>query len=412
MAPAADFVSLESAELPFLDVLSREYSQDPWALIGRLRTEDPRQGRLLRSDRGVELIAYEPVGEVMGDKRLETIHSREYWEDRGAGPLAMDFLDSGHLLTFEPEHHLRVRRLMVKAFQASRIESQRAFFHELAHRLVDGFVDRCECDLVLDFTHRYSIELLCRLIGVPVEDIPQFEQATLDMVLLNAYPLEPVADQLEAALQRLWDYSAALVERRRTDPRQDFVTSLLPAFDEGKLSESEMIWGIANLLFAGHDTTRYQLASIARALIETGEWEATAASPERCPAIVEEGLRFWVVTPVQSRMVAVDDYVLDGVHLPRGTVLRINMFATTRDPDFFSHPHEFTIDAEHGKTVPFGQGVHKCVGHTLARIDMEIGVEVLTRRLTDVRIDGQVRFQPTTGSLWGPTSLPIAFSAR
>jgi cytochrome P450 len=399
---------LAEADLPFLDVMGPQFGEDPWATVAQLRTSPAGQQRLLRSDRGVELIGYEDIGEALADRRLRTLRS-DYWEEHGAGPMTLAFLDQGNLLYLPAEQHLRVRRHMVGAFPASRIERSREEFHEIANRLVDSFLSDGRCDLVWDFTHRYSIEILCRLIGVPAEDVPRFEQATLDLVLLNMRPFESVADRVEASLSTLWDYCVDLVARRRAQPLEDFVSSMLPAYSERTLSEDELIWGLANLLFAGHDTTRYQLASICRALIEAGDWDEVGRHPEWAPQVVEEGMRAFPVVLVLTRVVDAEDFVWDGVHLPPGTIVRLNLLAANRDPARFEHPDRFDLRRERRHTIPFGHGLHKCIGHALARADLEIGVEVLTARLRNARLDGEGTFRAVTGALWGPTSLPVAF---
>jgi cytochrome P450 len=404
----SSMTALAEAELPFLDVMGPEFSRNPWETVAQLRGAAGGSGRLLRSERGVEIIGYEDIVQTLGDRRLRTLHS-DYWADHGAGPMTLEFLEHGNLLYFPSEQHLRVRRLMVGAFSMSRIEQVRDEFQAIADRLIDGFVDRGRCDLVWDFTHRYSIEILCRMIGVPSEDVPRFEQATLDLVLLNRRPFEAVADRVESSLVTLWEYSAELVARRRDRQEDDFVSSLLPASTDGTLSEREMIWGLANLLFAGHDTTRYQLASLGRALIESDQWDEVGRRPELTPQVVEEGMRAFPVVLVLTRVVISDDFVFDGVHLPAGTIVRLNLLAGNRDPSRFEDAERFDVHRERKHTTPFGHGLHKCIGHALARADMEIGVQALTQRLSHPRIDGEIAFHPVTGALWGPTKLPIAF---
>ena len=190
MSVDSGITPLAEAELSYLDVMGAAFSADPWQTIEDLRAGG--SGRLLRSDRGVELISYEDIGEALKDRRLRTLQS-DYWAEHGAGPKTLEFLEHGNLLYFPPDQHLRVRRLMVGAFSASRVEEARREFSAIGDRLVERFIDAGRCDLVWDFTHRYSIEILCRLIEVPAEDVPQFEQATLDLVLLNMRPFENVA---------------------------------------------------------------------------------------------------------------------------------------------------------------------------------------------------------------------------
>lgn len=412
MTSTASAVPLDQVELPFLDIHGADWARDPWGTVRALREADPRGGRLARSSRGVEVLAYADYARLMGDRRLDTLHPT-HWQEQGAGPLTLDFLANGHLLTFEREKHLRVRRMMNTAFRISRIEEQRAWFAELAHALVDRVVDRGACDVIADVSHRYSIEILCRTIGVPAEDIARFEQATLDMVHLNANPFEPVSAVVEAALRTLWDYSVEIVARGRVEPREDFISGMIAAeASDAGLTEQEQVWAVANLLFAGHDTTRYQLAAAVYGLIASGAWAELAADPSLAPAAVEESIRMFPIVLLTSRVVATDDVVVDGVHMPVGTVLRMNWFAFNRDPERFVEPDRFDLRRDASASVPFGVGLHKCIGHALARADLEVALEVLATRLHEPELVGEIPFQPYTGSIGGPQALPIRFRAR
>jgi cytochrome P450 len=410
--PVINAIRLDRADLPFLDLRGEAWRRDPWAEARRVRASHRRGGKLARSDRGIEILGYEDFKAVMGDRRLEALHAT-HWEDQGAGPMTLEFLDNGHLLTFDPERHIRVRRIMTTAFRLSDIQNQQPWFRELAGGLIDEFAHRGQCDLVADFSHKYSIAIICRMIGVPPEDIPVFEHATLEMAHLNAFPLSPVAAPLEAALKTIWRYSEDIVARRRRGPQQDFISGMIAAQEtEGKLSEKETVWAVANLLFAGHDTTRYQLAAAVRALIDAGAWEELAADPALAPAAVEEAIRLFPVVHLTSRVVKPDDYVLDGVLLPRDTVLRANWFAFNRDPDRFPDPDRLDLHRDdYRDRVPFGIGVHKCLGHALARADIEIALQELTARLTEARVTGEVIVQPVTGGMGGPKNLPLSFRA-
>jgi cytochrome P450 len=408
-----DAVPLADADLPFLDLRSEAWAKNPWAEARRVREQDLRGGRLARSDRGIEVFGYADFTSIMGDKRLQTLHT-SHWEEQGAGPMTLDFVDNGHLLTFDTERHLRVRRIMTAAFRLSHIEQQRAWFHELARGLIETFVGRGSCDLVEEFSHRYSMSIICRMIGVPAEDIPAFERATIDMALMNAYPLQPVVPQLEAALKTIWDYSTEIVARRRAQPQEDFISGMIVAQEsEGKLTEHETVWAVANLLFAGHDTTRYQLAAAVRALIDAGAWEQLAAAPELSAVAVEETIRLFPVVQLTSRVVVADDVVVDGVHMPPNTILRCNWFAFNRDPERFPDPDRLDLHRDDIKgRVPFGIGVHKCLGHALARADIEVALEELSSHLTDMEIAGDVPLQPFTGAMGGPKALPVRFRRR
>jgi cytochrome P450 len=406
-------VPLEQAELPYLDLAGSSWAADPWAEVRRVRASDPRGGRLARSHRGIEILSYADFAWIMRDKRLQTLHT-SHWEEQGAGPMTLDFVDNGHLLTFDPERHLRVRRIMTAAFRLSHIEERRRWFHELAQNLIGDFADAGRCDLVGDFSHKYSIAIICRMIGVPPQDIPAFERATLDMALMNADPLRPVVPRLEAALTTIWEYSVEIVARRRAERQEDFISGMIAAQEsEGKLTEHETVWAVANLLFAGHDTTRYQLAAAVQALVDAGAWEDLASDPGLAPAAVEEAVRLCPVVLLTSRVVVGDDVVVDGVHMPPDTILRCNWFAFNRDPERFPAPDRLDLRRDDFKErIPFGSGVHKCLGHALARADIEVALEELSAHLTDVRIAGDVPLQPFTGAMGGPKALPLTFKRR
>jgi cytochrome P450 len=406
-------VPLAQADLPFIDLDGEDWLRDPWKVARELRAKDPRGGRLACSRRGLEVLDYELYQRISNDALLDSRHD-DSWADQGAGPLLLDFVDKGHLLTVAAERHLKIRRVMVRAFAISKVEQQRDWFTELANSLVDRFVDSGSCDVIQDFSHRYSIEILCHMIGVPSEDIPEFDRVTLEIALMHSYPLAPNVPRLESALQTLWDYVSDIVTRRRAAPEDDFISALIEAQEaEGRLSEPEMMWNIANLLFAGHDTTRYQLAATTMGIVRAGLWEELAQHPELVPAAIEEGIRMFPVVHVTYRVVRQAPYVVDSVEVPRGTILCLNWFAFNRDPRRFENPDTFDVHREgFAHRLPFGGGLHKCIGHVLARADLEAGLEVLTSRLTDVQIADDSPWHPYSGGMGGPTRMPMTFTAR
>ncbi|UGS34835.1 cytochrome P450 [Capillimicrobium parvum] len=402
--------TLERAELPFLDIRDPRYLEDPIPILRDLRA----QGVLARSERGVEVLSYELLASLLNDRRMATL-SWEHFNRKGAPPIVLEFLEQGLLLNMKRDRHDRVRRVMRQGFRPPDIAAMRPRLEGIAHRIADGWAGDGRCDLTLDFSHQYSIEALCTLIGVPAGDIPVFAKATLEIVHLLSVPFERTQYRLAAGLEGLRNYAEDLVAHRRALPADrrpgDFIDALIAAEDDDRLIGDELIWGIANLLFAGHDTTRYQMVSSLRGLIETGQWEDVADDPRLAGAVVEEGMRLYGVVNFLSREVQ-EDVELEGMLIPAGTVLCLNMLACGRDPERFDDPDRFDIHREPGRRVPFGHGLHKCLGDQLARLEMEIAVEVLTARLREPRLDGPIRMTPWTQGILGAEELPIAFTAR
>jgi cytochrome P450 len=405
-------VPLADADLPWLDVQSDDFLRDPLSAIEAARSE---RGRLARSERGVEILSYDLLEQIFNDKRFVPLPPEHYSEVIGG--VAFEFLHEGMTLNMEPSKHLRVRRAKARAFTGTRLDEVRPIAEGFCEELVDRFVDKGSCDVLHDFGHDFSIKVMAALLGVPQEDIPKFATATLDVALILAVPLAPYKDRLEKALITLRGYTEGLLRDRRAMPPadrpRDFVTALIELQDEEALTEPEVMWGIVDLLFAGHDTTRYQLANTIRALVVNDLWEDVYRNPERIPAVVEESLRLFTIIGYNARL-AGEDLVLDGVVIPEGTLICLNSMASTHDPERFAEPDEFEPDREANGRVPFGGGLHKCLGHALARLELEIAVGTFTRRLTDVRIDGsqEIEYVPPSHGVFGPENMPLIFRRR
>jgi cytochrome P450 len=325
------------------------------------------------------------------------------------------FVRDGLLLDMERERHARVRRVMGRAFALRRIDERRDLMGAIAEELFDSFagqgVSSGECDFLADFSHKYSIAVLCTLLGVDKEDIPIFSAATTELRLMSSFPLAPALPRIDAALTTLWNYSQDLVERRSCHPRGDFVSGLVEAQRvEGVLSEPELLWGIANLLFAGHDTTRGQLANAMRALAENPRaWQELRAAPETALRMLHESIRYYPI--VQGlRRVPQEDLTIDGASIPAGSTVVLNTLAISRDPKRFAAPGVFDpARAIDSYAIAFGLGVHHCIGHMLAKAEMTEALTFLSRRIASFEIAGPYQRAPASGMLGGVDSLPIRF---
>jgi cytochrome P450 len=413
---AGDVASVEDLPLPLLDVLGDTYSRDP---TGELRRLHSLGHPMARSHRGVELLTYRWVASLFNDSRFHTVDARHF-ADKGSPPSLLAFVQDGLLLSMESERHDRVRRVLARAFTLRQAAHQRAMMREVAVDLIDGFapIDRSggahSVDLVDQFTDRFPMEVLCRTIGVPSQDIEQFLGAAHELHLLAAVPMAPGFDRIDAALRTLEDYVLDILERRRLQPADDFISGLLEAQQaEGSLTKSELVGNVINLLFAGAGTTRYQLASTVRALVEQGLWETVAARPELIPPAVEEALRYYPVTQFVVR-IPDGDVMVEGLRFPARRRVILNLLAASRDPSVFDDPDSFDIARTNTSRsrLPFGWGTHHCLGHALARTAMAEGVAALTDRLTEVTIDAPVPVPPPGAMLGGPEHLYLTFTDR
>ena len=367
------------------------------------------------SRRGIEVLAHSDVRALLTDDRLET-QNAEIYRRYGAQPMLVSFAEDGLLAAMHGEKHDRIRRVFLAAFRARNVEAARAMMRTTAQRLVDA-LHGDQADFVAAFTSPYPMQVLCRFIGIPVEDIPAFSAAATQLHLLAQTPIEPGFPEIETALRTLRDYSLDLVAQRRRQPTDDAISAVILAQEtDGRLSDDELAWNVANLIFAGQDTTRYQLASAIRfVLAERGLWERMNEHPEQVSEVAEETLRIAPVVNFVVRIVQ-QDFEYDGVCFTKGRRVILNVQAASRDPEHFADPGSFCPRAtgRHAQSfdVPFGLGEHYCLGAGLARAELQEALAVLTSSLTDVRLVGEPQLTGPAGMLHGPEDLTVAYRRR
>ena len=394
--------------LPYIDTDSPEYVLDP---AGALRRAGVTDG-IARGPHGVEVFGYEQVRSLLTDKRMRP-PSAAYFQGRGATAPILEFINDGLLLMMDPARHERVRKVLVKGFKPHTIEASRTMMAGFAAQLLDGMRDRHRMNFVADFSHHYSIGVISRFIGVEPQDIPIFEHATVELRVLAENPMTPHVHKLEAALADLRAYTEKLVASRRRERRTDLISDLIEAQEsEGSLTEIELIWAVANVLLAGHDTTRFQLASCVRALIDADEWETVAREPTLAPAAIDEGMRLWPVTTRVVRL-ATQPIEICGEAFATHEPVSLSFHAAARDPSIFGDANRMNLARGEQWDIGFGRGAHYCLGHAVAHAEMCEALKVLTRRLTQVRFDGDVVMTPSSAAFMrGPESVPLEFSWR
>jgi cytochrome P450 len=399
---------LDEANLPWLDVEGDEYIKDAHAVLRVLRLS----GKLARSQRGIEILSYDGLSEMLLDNRLQT-PTTDFFTKKGAGPVAREFYSEGMLIHMEPRRHLQHRRVFVSAFTRTKVSQQLDEMEQIANGLVDDFISRGRCEVITDYSDHIAIRVNCRALGIPLKDIPKFAAASVQLHWLLAHDIRPGAEELDNALMVMRDYVSELIALRREEPGEDFVSAVIAAQkEEGKLTDLELTWGFANLIFAGHDTTRYQLAAIFYELLQAGVWEEIAADTERLSLLaVNEGMRLHPIVQYRTR-VNTEEVEVHGVVLPVGTPIAFNWLAAMRDPDAFDAPDTFRLHRDIPKRRDFGAGKHRCIGAGLAESEMTVAVSVLTRRLANPSLLAPIEDRPFNTGIGGPQEVSIAFTPR
>ena len=214
--------------------------------------------------------------------------------------------------------------------------------------------------------------------------------------------------QIEQAVTEFYDYAGDLLRRRREDPGEDLISTLIAAEQEGdRLSDVELVNLVLNVLVGGVDTTQSQLAHALRLFADhPDQWERLAAEPELAPRAVDEVLRFEPITPFTAR-IAMEDVEYRDVTFPEGTVVLVCAFTGNRDGE----PDAFDITAErNGKPLTFGAGVHYCLGANLARAELQEALTFLAPRTPGLALDGEPEYGTIDG-IYGLDALPIRWAA-
>ena len=303
-----------------------------------------------------------------------------------ASPLPNDERVNTNLLSMDGDDHRRVRQLVTKAFTPRMVERLRPRIQEIADGLIDRVADDGRMELVDDFAFPLPITVIAELLGIPVADRDRFRTWS------NSFVLPPVTDELREQLRRHTDefvaYLDELFAERRAQPTDDLLSALVQAEEHGdRLSENELYSMAVLLIVAGHETTVSLITNAVHALLTHPVGLARLQDdPSLMPTAVEELLRY--DSPVErtiTRWVA-EDTELAGESLARGELVIAVVGSANRDEAQFPHADTLELGRAANRHVGFGRGPHYCLGAPLARVEAEIALATLLRRLPGLRL--------------------------
>ncbi|MGH2762674.1 MAG: cytochrome P450, partial [Thermoleophilaceae bacterium] len=219
-------------------------------------------------------------------------------------------------------------------------------------------------------------------------------------------------ESIERACAEFYEWAGALIERRRGDPGDDLISTLIQASYEGdQLDDAECMNLVLNVLVGGVDTTQSQLAHGLRVFAaHPDQWALLAERPELAPAAVEELLRYEPITPFTARLLH-EEVEHRGVTFPAGTVVMVCAFSGNRN-GVEGEPDRFDITAARGDAKPltFGAGIHYCLGANLARAELQEALAFLPARMPRLALDGEPELGSVHG-IYGLDSLPLRWNA-
>ena len=386
-----------AAELIF-NPLSPDFIRDPYPTYHRLRRDDPMH----RSPLGFTMASrHADVAFILRDARFGKDFAGRIKRRSGEKALEEPVYQSmaRWMISLNPPDHTRLRGLVVKAFNNRAVDDMRPRIQQIVDQTIDRVELQGHMDVIADFAFRLPVTVISEMLGIPQADQGMvFKAGGPGARLLDPVPLSRAElDAANAGHLAAAEYFHALFELRRRKPANDLVTLLVQAEEEGsKLSNEELTANIVLLYVAGHVTTVHFIGNSLLALHRNpGQLELYKRNPSLETAM-DELLRYDSPVQVTARE-ALEDVSVGGMELKKGDTVLCALGAANRDPAVYADPDRLDITRESVRPLSFGGGVHYCLGAQLARIEAEIAVSTLLRRLPNLTLD-----HPETPD-WSPT---------
>ena len=378
----ADALVVDLTDLPRIDMRVSDEAHRRYAEL--------RPARLAVSPTGfLGLLHYEDALAALSNQSLRPM-ALEGLDFAGVtdGPLRRFF---EHILfTREGLEHQRLRRLVASAFSPRTVDRLRLSVREHLGHLLNPVAERGSGELVEEMCKPLAITTLCDLLGVPRDDIPNFQHWAGGMGLAFGILTPEALQVVETALAGISAYAEVLIDRRRSQPGDDLISDLIRAEEEGeRLTTEELVATVTNMLFAGYDTT-YRQISLALMCLARYEnaWAALANEPALGGPLADEALRLEPIAHSTIRL-AVADTEINGIPIAEGMAVEPMIAAANRDPSVFDDPDRFTPGRKGPRSLSFGQGIHTCLGAALARLEVAEAMVAVATRLREWRAEAE-----------------------
>ena len=399
---------MASSEVVYNPLLP-EFHANPYPFYRRLREQDPVHASPLGA---WILTRYDDAVMVLRDPRF----GREGMADLLEARLGYD-TDVSHtrdMLFRDPPDHTRLRGLVSRAFTPRVVEAMRPHIQDI----VDGLLDRLEAghgtDVIEDLAYPLPVTVICEMLGVPIADQNVFKQWSADIARSLDAAILPADSEViprgREARDALRAYLRSLIATRRKSPRADLLSALIAVEEEGsKLSEGELVSTCALLLIAGHETTVNLIGNGLLALLQhPDQLRALLDNPALIQTAVEELLRYDGPVQRTGRM-ATADVEIGGKQIPKGSVVVAAIGAANRDPAQFPDPERLDIARRDNRHIAFGFGIHFCLGAPLARIEGQVAIGTLLRRMPALELVSGTPEWRESSVLRGLKTLPVTF---
>lgn len=400
--------------------LDPAFRADPYPIYRRLLAEDPVHQTVF----GVRAFArWEDCRAILHD------HAHFSSDDRNSPSFGVEqtafstllaeegmdvSLDDRPFLFMDPPDHTRLRRLVNLGFTPRTVEALRPRIQQIVDELLDDIADKGEAELIEALAYPLPVRVICEMLGVPSEDVHEFQgwsqvlASSLDPDI-GIVPEDQMRLRAKAVVESR-EYFRGLVEKRRADPRDDILSALIAAGEDGdKLAEHELLSTCSLILIAGHETTVNLIGNgVLQLLRHPDQLARFRDRPDLTANAIEELLRF--DPPVQfDGRVCIQDTEIGGAQVKAGEFVMQLLGAANRDPEKFPDPNTFDIERDTSGHLAFGYGIHFCLGAPLARIEGQVALRSLFDRFPALRLETDEPVYKPQITIRGLAALPVSW---
>jgi cytochrome P450 len=385
------------------DLFTPDVIANPYAYYGRLRDEDP-----VHWNRGYELWVITRHDDLVWLTRHHELFSSAVFKNdpRPAYP-PIDESDLGlydyvrnyqgdQFIQHDRPEHLEMRRVMHSYFTPKSMEAWRPFVREAVKDLLDEAEKKGSMDVMRDLATPLPVLVIAEMMGVPKAERPYIRQLAEKLLYIGRGEYDRMKPLTEG-MRGMIEYVSPLVDKRKVDPGDDFISVLARGEKQGVFTRHQVLVNTSLLLLAGHETTINLLCNGTLAFTRHPEqWELLKEDPAgRAKQATEECLRY--DSPVISiQRIATEDVEMRGKVLRKDDRVRWFISSANRDPEAFPNPETFDIFRHPNQHVAFGSGTHHCLGATLARVEGQEVFKALAERFPNLRAETEeLEYQPS-----------------
>lgn len=393
----------EEASLVEYDPYDWRIHEDPYPTYARLRAEAP-----VYYNEKLDFYALSRHADVLAGFRNPV----DYSNAQGVS-LERDVIEARAVMSFlgmDPPEHTRIRTLVSSGFTPRRVRALEPRIRELATHYLDAVVERGECEFIEDFAGKLPMDVISEMLGVP-EDARDQLRSWADTVLHREEGNSSVPPAgMKAAANMLGYFHRHVDQRRRRPGNDDLTDALIRTEIEGdRLEDRDIIAFLFLMIIAGNETTTKLLANALYWLAKNPDQRKKVdQNPGLIPGWAEETLRYDPSSQLIARTLT-RDVEVEGKTMPAGARVALLIGSGNRDERAFDSPEVYDVERSTTASLSFGQGTHFCLGASMARLEAQISLEEVQRRLRNwsVREDELVRMH--SSNVRGFSRFPISF---